>query len=313
VHAVTLNGRERVIGRSPTALMIQDIGRDGRVLSSAFQFSSDVIGLGPDDTTERNLSWLDDVRVRDISADGSNFVFSHFGAGSGPNYSVYLRKTDGAPPVRLGDGAAWALSPDQRWVLSILSTPPTIVLLPTGAGEIQRLPRNGIETYGLGASFHPDGTRVLFNGREAGHTMRSYLQSITDGTMRPITPEGITGTLLSPDGKLVVAQDQQGRRRLYAIDGGEPREIPGIGIDQDVIRWAADGRGLYVASQHELPVKVYRLELSTGKLSLVKELEPADPAGVVGPIPVLLSPDARWYIYGLTRALTSLFLVDGLS
>jgi serine/threonine protein kinase len=312
LHAVTRGGRERVISRSPTDLMIHDISRNGDALLTVAQFSSDIIALAPGDTRERNLSWLDNVRVRDMSADGSSFVFSHFGAGSGPNYTVYMRDTSGAPPVRLGEGAAWALSPDRKWVLAILSTPPEMVLLPTGAGEVRHLPRNGIEVYGIGASWHPDGKQVLFNGRQRGRAMRTYAQAVDGGAQRPITPEGSTGTVISPDGARIVTTDAKGRRLIYPLDGSEPREIPGLEGNLEVVRWAADGRSLYVASQQELPVRIYRLELATGRRELVKELQPTDPAGVVGSIPVLLSDDARSYIYGLTRTLTSLFVVKGL-
>jgi len=40
------------------------------------------------------------------------------GDGGGPNYSVYLRKTDGSAAVRLGEGRAIALSPDSAWVVT---------------------------------------------------------------------------------------------------------------------------------------------------------------------------------------------------
>ena len=312
LHAVTRSGRERVISRSPTDLMIHDISRDGRVLFSIVQFSSDVIGLAPGETKERNLSWLDNVRVRDISADGKTFIFSHFGAGSGTNYTVYVRKTDGSPPIKLGEGAAWALSPDDKWVLAILSSPPQIVLLPTGAGAVRRLDRGGIEVYGLGASWHPDGKQVVFNGREPGHALRSYIQAIDSDKPRPITPEGTTGTLISPDGKQVVTQDQQHRQLIYPLEGGAPRPIPGLGEEDEVIRWASDNRSLYISRPYELPARISRLDLATGRREMVKELQPADPAGVLGPVHISLSPDGKWYVYSLTRTLTSLFLVDGL-
>jgi Tol biopolymer transport system component len=313
LRAVTRSGYERVIGRSPTDLMVHDIAPDGRVLLSVVQYSSDVIGLGPGETRERNLSWLDNVRIRDISSDGKTFVFSHFGTGSGPNYTVYLRRTDGSPPIKLGEGAAWALSPDGKWVLAILSTPPQLVLLPTGPGTMRRVDRAGIDVYGLGASWHPDGERVLFNGRESGHAMRSYIQPIESGPPRPITPEGTTGVLVSPDGRRVVAQDAQRRHLLYPVEGNDgPHEIPTLSEESDVLRWASDNRSLYVSRSHELPTQIFRLDLVTGQQELVRELEPADPAGALGPLRISLSADGRWYVYSLTRTLTSLFTGEGL-
>jgi serine/threonine protein kinase/Tol biopolymer transport system component len=312
LHAVTLSGQHRVIGRSPTNLMIHDISRDGRVLLADVRFASEVIGLPPGESKERDFSWLDNVGVRDISGDGRMFIFSHYGAGSGTNYTVYLRKMDGSPPIKLGDGAAWALSPDGKWVLAILSAPSQVVLLPTGPGEIRRLERDGIEIYGLGGSWFPDGKRVLFTGREQGHRMRTYMQGIDGGKPSPITPEGTAGTVLSPDGKLVVTTNQEQKRALYEVEGGEPRSIAGLGDGDQVIRWSADGGSLYVYRPQDLPIKVYRLNLSTGHRESWKDLVPADPAGILGPVSISMTPDGKAYIYVLSRTLSSLYLAEEL-
>ena len=312
LRAVTLSGRERVVVRLPTDSIIHDVSSDGRVLLSVVQFSNGVIGLTAGESKELDLSWLDNVGVRDIAADGKTFIFSHFGAGSGPNYSVYLRKTDGSPPVKLGEGAAWALSPDGKWVLAILSAPPQIVLLPTGAGEIKRLERDGIEIYGLGAGWYPDGKQVLFNGREPGHAMRTYIQEVNNGKPRPITPEASTGTLVSPDGKFLVVTGPQAKLQVYPVSGGDPRPVQGIGADDEVIRWSSDGNSIYVTRPSEVPIRIYRLDLRTGRKDLIKDFMPSDPAGILGPIHISMTADARTYVCGVSRTFSSLFLVEGL-
>src|SRR5438876_649896 len=115
-----------------------------RILLTRYHQSTPIVGLAPGETKERDLSWLDNVGVFDLSADGRTFIFQYYGEGSGPNYTSYLRKTDGSPAVRLGEGAAIALSPDGRWVLSILNSPRQTLLLPTGAGEARVIDRHGI-------------------------------------------------------------------------------------------------------------------------------------------------------------------------
>lgn len=313
LYAAPLAGSLRVVRRLPNDSVLHDISRDGKLLFSIVQFSSDVIGLTAGEVKERDLSWLDNVRVRDISTDGQSFAFSHFGAGSGTNYSVYLRKLDGsAPPVKLGDGAAWAFSPDGKWVLAILSTPPQIVLLPTGAGELTNINRDGIEVYGLGANWFPDGKQLIFNGREQGHAMRVYRQDIAGGKPLPVTPEGVTGKLISPDGLFVVASSEHTKQQLYPIDGGAPKSINGLNDDDEVIRWGATSDSIYVARTSELPVRIQRLDLKTGHKEPVKELLPSDPAGILGPIQIFMTPDARSYVYGVNRTLSSLFLVESL-
>ena len=312
LQAVTLSGQHRVIARSVTNLMIHDISREGQVLLSDVRFYSEVFALPPGETKERDLSWLDHVLVRGLSADGKFFIFSHFGAGSGTNYTVYLRKMDGSPPVKLGDGAAWSLSPDGKWVLATLATPSQLILLPTGPGEIKRIERAGIEIYGLGGGWLPDGKRVIFTGREQGHSMRTYIQEIDGGPPRPITPEGVTGTVLSPDGKFVVAKDQAQKPLIYPVEGGEPRPIIDLGNDETAFRWAADSRSLYVYRTQELPIKIYRLDTFTGHRELWKEVVPADPSGILGPVGFLMTLDGKAYTYVLSRTLATLYLAEQL-
>ena len=69
-------------------------------------------GLRLGDAQERDLTGFDWTLPKDISADGNTGLFGEEGFGGGPNYSFFLRKMDGSPPVRLGDGNGEALSPD---------------------------------------------------------------------------------------------------------------------------------------------------------------------------------------------------------
>ena len=85
----------------------------------------------------------------DIPADGKIILFDEEGVGGGVRYAaaqeltyaVYIRNTDGSPAIRLGEGAANAMSPDQKWVIvQTPSSPEQLRLLPTGAGELSRSP-----------------------------------------------------------------------------------------------------------------------------------------------------------------------------
>src|SRR6266498_4817128 len=92
------------------------------------------------------------------------------GEGGGPGYSNYLRKTDGSPAVRLGDGAGEALSPDGKWAVTIVHpvTDQQIVIVPTGVGEPKPLPKDGVGA--LNAAWLPDGKRIVFTGNEPGRS-----------------------------------------------------------------------------------------------------------------------------------------------
>ena len=55
-------------------------------------------------TRERDLSWLDWTQPVALTEDGTTLLMTEEGEGGGPGYGVYLRKLDGSPAVRLGDG-----------------------------------------------------------------------------------------------------------------------------------------------------------------------------------------------------------------
>jgi len=61
----------------------------------------------------------------------------------------------------------------------------------------------------------------------------------------------------------------------------------------------------------ELPLKLFRLDLVTGRRELWKEVMPADPAGF-SMINLVLTPDGKSYAYGYTRDISELYLIEGL-
>ncbi len=311
LYAVTLTGKQRIVLRTPIGLRLHDISKDGDVLLTSNQESTPVTGLAPGDTRERDLSWLSIVRITDLSPDGTSLIFNEAGQGSGTNYSVYLRKTDGSQAIRLGSGHGHGRSPDGKSVISITLEPPQIVLLPIGAGEAKPLERFGIEQYGYGATWLPDGKSIVFIAKEKGHALRTYVQDIAGGQPRPITPEGIIGHLVSPDGKYLVGRSPDETKGLYSLNGSETRDIPGLEKEDRVIGWA-NAESLYVFRDRERPLRVFKLNVSNGRKELQKEILPADLGGVLGSINMLMTPDAKSYVYAFTRRLSDLYLVKDL-
>jgi serine/threonine protein kinase/Tol biopolymer transport system component len=315
IEAVTLSGRKRFLASFPGDFTLCDISRDGRILLSRESQDSEIIGGSPGKTAERNLSWLDGSVPADLSADGETLLFSEIWQGGGPNRAVYKRKTDGSPAVRLGEGLALALSPDGRWALSRLdATPSQLTLLPTGAGQPRTLSLGGIRMWGWGRSFFfPDGKRILIRGAESGTGRRLYVLDIETGKARPITPEGIAvfvNFALSPDGKSVVAPAADGKHYLYDVAGGPARPVPALSKDFFVIRWCADGHSLFVGTGGIRSLKVYRLDLSSGRKEFWKEFSAS--AGDSGEMTVIPTPDGKSYVYGYTKWASDLFVAEGL-
>ncbi|MFY9821645.1 MAG: protein kinase [Thermoanaerobaculia bacterium] len=316
LYGVDLRGHVRPLLRSPGSVVLLDVSRDGRVLLAREDETRHIMALPPGESHERDISWLDLSSARDISRNGRLVLLTYFGEGSGPNYSVILRATDGASGVRLGEGEALALSPDGRWAASLLKGPPSkVLLLPTGAGEARSL-ATGIEVSAAG--WFPDGNRLLLVGRGPGQGVRCYVKPLAGEAPRPVTPEGVGegpwGVQLSPDGARLAAASPEGRITLYPTTtaAGAPRPVPGLASQGRLLRWTSDGSSLLVASRSEIPVKIYQVDVATGARALWKEIAPADPAGLIPKITIYLTPDGRSYVYNSQRILSSLYLVDGL-
>ena len=310
LSAVDLNGKERLLAREPGTLTLQDVARDGRVLLTRDVPRVGMVGLAPGTTRERDLSWLDWSAPRDLSADGTTLLFTESGEAGGDNYAAYLRKTDGTPAIRLGEGGAFALSPDLKLAIGGLPRPPVqYYLLPTGPGEQKPLTNDKINH--AEARWFPDGKRIVFSGDEPGHGLRLYVQDISGGEPHAISPEGVNSSLfaISPDGKLVSDVGADGKVYLYPAEGGEPRAVSGLEDGDVPINWTADGRSLFVYHLGEIPAKVYRLDLATGHKQFWKQLVPPDLSGVTEITAIMITPDGRGYVYEYARTLSDLYLV----
>ncbi len=320
LYAVTLSGDERLVARMPGTLMLLDIWKDGRALLNRASWRRELTAVSVEGK-EKDLTWLDYSYPADISADGKTLLFDEEGGGGslaygksgGLSYAVYLRKTDGSPAVLLGEGAAVALSPDEKWAMAqTQDSPAQLVLLPTKAGDAQRLTHDSINH--AWARWFPDGKRVLFSGNEPGHGVRLYVQDVDNGQPKAISPEGVHATayVVSPDGQSIAAIGPDQLGYLYPVAGGEARPIRGLEVGEQPIAWAQDGHSLFIYRPGELPAKVYRLDVATGQKTFLKQLMPNDPAGVETIGPILFTPDGKTCVYGYHRTLSDLYLVDGL-
>ena len=314
LYAVSLSGRARLLTEATGSLTIQDISPKGRVLMTSDIQREGILGLVPGRTTERDLSWLDWSFCRALSDDGKTLLFDEEGVGAGNKYAVCLRKTDGSPAVQLGEGYACGLSPDGRWALSIIpyATPPRIMLLPTGAGESK--PLTDAPFYATFAKWFPDGKRVAIQGHEPGHGDRLYVQDLADGKMKPISPEGVglAGAGVTPDGRYLTGVSPDRKPVLCALENGQCTAIQGVEAGDISIRWSSDGGTLYVYPRAEIPCRIFAVDVQSGKRKPWKTVMPNDPAGITSVSPVLMTPDTQYYVYGYSRFLSDLYLVDGL-
>jgi eukaryotic-like serine/threonine-protein kinase len=310
--AVTLSGKVRTVLDLPMAMTLQDIAPDGRVLVGlnskrlAMSFSS-VGGKG-----DVELSWHDWNVAKDISPDGQSVLFED-ASEQEPGYAVAIRKLDGSLPVRLGDGSAGGLSPDGTWAIAFNGQPTQITLLPTGPGQPRPVETSGLESVQSGwGRFLADGLRITVNGNERGRAARCYLLDLAGGKPKAVTPEGSVCGPSSPDSRFVVGVGPNSAVAIYPIESGAPRPIQGLKQGFLPVQWSSDSSALYGYHEGELPSNIYKLEISTGKQTMLRELRPGAPAGVVAVKPVVASRDGKRFAYSYNQNLSVMYIISGL-
>jgi hypothetical protein len=168
--------------------------------------------------------------------------------------------------------------------------------------------------------FLPDGKRILFPGQDqAGQATRIWLQNIEGGKPRAVTPEGVTRPVLVGDGHFICARGPDFQWYLYPVDEkGEPRKVTGVLPGEEPIGSTPDGL-LYVRGADELKpgetlitARVYRLDPSTGRRELWKEIPPASPRTGGAVLTILFSADGKTCVWTHIRYSTELVLAEGL-
>ncbi len=308
VHAVSTSGRRRVVSRAPLSQVIYDVARDGRVLLAQADYTTRSAVLPPGAAQEVDLTMLDFASVSDLSDDGRTALVINEGQVNGAAGEVYLRKTDGSPPVRIGEGFSAVLSTDAKWVVSIAASKNSLLVFPTGTGESRAI--LGRDIVYRNVKWFPDGQRLLVEAHAPGRAARLYVQDLAGGSPRPVTPEGFGIGPVSPDGRLVATPGPEEKIFLYPLGGGEPRAIPGLGPEDRVMRWNAAGDALFLETNLPSSLRIDRLELATGRREPWKEIH-VDPTGVIG-IDAYVTPDGKSYAYDVYRQLSNLYVVDGL-
>jgi eukaryotic-like serine/threonine-protein kinase len=313
--AVTTSGKRRRILSVPSGFTLQDIAADGRVLITVENDRLAMEWTGTNNKETQDLSWYDWSIAKDFTPDGQWVLFEEASEPAGPNYAVAIRKIDGSPPIRLGDGSVGGLSPDGKWALSIFTrNPQHITLYPVGVGQAREISVPELAHLENGsAHFLPDGQHAIINGNQAGHSVRAYLVDLAAGKLlRPVTPEGVLGGSVSLDGKYLVANGPNRRLTLYPLNGGDPVPLSVPSPPYNFCQWLADGKSILIVQSGEIPVKVYRSEVPNGKMTLVRELTPADRAGVVSIAPVIARHDGSAFAFSYDQTLSVLYVISGL-
>jgi hypothetical protein len=324
LYSVTLGKDLRRRAAIAGTLTLRDIASDGRLLVTRDTGRAEIWTRAPGETQEREMTWLEWSSPGSITPDGKLIAFTaasgalrrRSGEKADAGYYVYVRKTDGSPPMRLGPGQAPILSRDGKWVLVGLefSNDPKMALYPTGAGEPRPLPPIGLNWFGINPNaFLPDGEHFVFAAGKDDRP-RGYIRNIDGSPPRPLTPEGYGFGIPSQDGKSIVLRAPlwgPGQKIYrYAMADGTLTEIGGLEEGSRIVQISPDARALFVSGPNEVPYRVYRFDTMTRRRELWREFMPADPAGV-SDIGVHPTPSGEAYMYAFNRRLSDLYLVEG--
>jgi hypothetical protein len=218
--------------------------------------------------------------------------------------------------MRLGEGMAGSsLSPDGKWVAAlrnVSSGPNELNLVPTGPGDTRPIPLQGISP--VETEWLSDGKRLVVYGIGPSGTIRPYVVRLSGGAPLPIFPEDTKAGAVTPDGKWILGI-RESQIALYPLDGGEARPLPQKPGEplraSDILRWADDNHTI-ITVEYGNPARLFRLDIQTWQRKLWKEIAPPDITGVRSIDWVVITPNGASYVCTFRRALSELYLVDGL-
>ena len=318
LEAIDLDGRRRHIERFMGGYVtIHDMSPAGDMLLTRAAQTYSIACSRPGHEVDVTLGQFDLALAKDISDDGKALLYDEQGVANDGELYTYVGATDGSPPVRLGPGYARELSPDGKWAINIHGS--QVRLLSRGAGTPRVLDIAPLNPMHM-VSWHPDGERIVMLASEPGHAPRIYILNAAGGGMRPLTPEGVgfpAGAFVkpvSPDGTRICAMSRERELQIYAVSA-EGAPLASIQLDEgeEPVRWCADGRSIFVWRRGEVPIRVSRLDLETGKRTPWREYPPKDHTGVICSRSVALTPDGETAAYTYAHMISELFVARGLA
>jgi hypothetical protein len=309
LYGVTMAGKVRAILGMPTAARLQDVGPNGRVLVAQEQNYFTISAVDATGKETPHLELYDGSVLGDISPDGKAVLFSEVGGSVGSLYRVVYRKTDGSPALTLGSGAAPRLSPDGQTVAAVvLKSPPEVVLHSIGAGETRTLPLKSLVTT-RALEWFPDGKHLALVGVEAGKERRSYVLDLGSGELKPLGPDGFRVWAVAHDGRRI-AGTVGGKAVIFDTETQKVEPMPGILAGDYPYRWTRDDGGMLVQVTATGAASVYRVDMATGKRTLLKTVEEKDRAGLLSEY-FLLAEDEKSYATFRAVSADTLWMAEG--
>jgi len=313
IHAVTVSGKQRTVycGTAPTRIL--DIAPSGRALVSTEESRGAMALVEHGSNQERDLSWLSYSFGPRLSLDGSEVLFTDLSETSGNDYSVYMRKSDGSPAVRLaGGGYGTDISPDGKWALVLFSGDPAarLQIVPVGPGQARVFHWDGIQPQW--AQWFPDGRRILLLANQTGGAEAVFVTDADGTTPKQLSPGNPSWKAVAPDEKSVLIRQHE-QQIIRSLSDGTSRPLPGLQAAEFPIAWASDSKHIYVQAVVATGIDIYKVDADTGQRELWQRITPKEVVGLSPmKIPIGITPDGRWMAYNSRTQLGQLYSSDTL-
>jgi hypothetical protein len=283
------------------------------VLLCSEELRTEISGIDPSVRKERRgLEWFNGSGLGDVSPDGKAILFDEWGGPAGSLYLVVYRKLDGSAPTALGEGATPRFSPDGMTAASpLLTRPPQLALYPVGTGESRRLPLGDITNF-TSVAWFPDGQHVLLQASKEGQPVRTYEMDLQGGKPQELGPSDFIGVAVAHDGQKVAGRNAAGEAVVFNRETQKVQLIRGIGPQDRIEKWTKDGQALLVTTATPWEAQMYRVEVPSGKKTLLQKVELNDKAGSIFNVRAYYVEDSKTYVYNTRRVLGSLYVVEGL-
>jgi len=313
VQAVTLSGKQRTVHCSTASTRIHDVASSGRSLLSTDEHRV-FLALGEHgSSTQRDLNWLNFPYGPSLTADGSTVLFTDLSENGGNGYTVYFRKTDGSPAVRLAQGGFGSdITSDGKWALVLMPGDPSgnVRLVPIGPGEPRALHWDGFVPYW--GRWFPDGTRMLISGSQSGKPEGVYVGDVKGGSLRQLSADRTNALGVAPNGRTAFFS-RDNVWLICSIDSGEAKPLPGLRPNEFPVAWASDSKHVFLQAGTATGQDIFKIDVDTGHRELWQTLTPKDQVGFRrANSPTAITPDGRWFGFNYETVLGHIYRSDNL-
>jgi hypothetical protein len=132
------------------------------------------------------------------------------------------------------------------------------------------------------------------------------------GKPQPLGPPDFTGVAVAKDGKRIAGRKASGQVVVFDRETQKAKLVPDVGPQEGFEKWTEDGRALLVATTTPWEARMYRVDVETGKRTLLQTVELSEKAGSVTSLRLRYAANSKTYVYDCRRIMGTLYVVEGL-